>query len=295
MVAFAGVFAAVLCCFLAIGAVLPVLPRYVHGPLGAGDVAVGVVVGAFAFTAVVGRPDRRAAGRRARAPHGRRRRRCCSRRSAARCTSCRSASRAWSLARLVLGVGDGWVFTAGRDVDRRPRAGEPPRPGDRDLRAGDLGRAGRRARARRGAVLARAATTRCGRSPRVAPLVGALVARRVPDQHVPVAPPAERASARRCCRARSASPGVALALANVGYGTVAGVRRPAPGRPRRRPRRRGLHRVRRRGRRRAACARPAARPARPAARPRRRRRRGRGLVLIGAAPSRGRSRGAARS
>ncbi|MBX5442924.1 MAG: MFS transporter [Solirubrobacteraceae bacterium] len=54
--AIAGVFAASLTAFLAIGAVLPVLPRYVHGPIGAGDVAVGVVVGAFAVTAIVSRP-----------------------------------------------------------------------------------------------------------------------------------------------------------------------------------------------------------------------------------------------
>ena len=54
--AFAGVFAATLLCFLAVGAVLPVLPRYVTGPLGAGDLAVGIVTGAFAFTAVIGRP-----------------------------------------------------------------------------------------------------------------------------------------------------------------------------------------------------------------------------------------------
>src|SRR3954468_8052850 len=54
--AFAGVFLATLLGFFAVGAVLPILPRYVHGPIGAGDLAVGVVVGAFAFTAVVGRP-----------------------------------------------------------------------------------------------------------------------------------------------------------------------------------------------------------------------------------------------
>src|SRR4051795_9071058 len=55
-VAFAGIFAA--CClgFLAVGAVLPVLPRYVHGPLHSGDVAVGVVIGAFALAAIVTRP-----------------------------------------------------------------------------------------------------------------------------------------------------------------------------------------------------------------------------------------------
>src|SRR3954467_10655779 len=63
-----GVFAAVLCGFLAVGAVLPVLPRYVRGPIGAGDLAVGVVVGAFAFTAVLGGP----VGGRLSDPRGRR-------------------------------------------------------------------------------------------------------------------------------------------------------------------------------------------------------------------------------
>jgi MFS family permease len=54
--AFAGVFAS--CClgFLAVGAVLPVLPRYVHGPLGHGDLEVGIVIGAFALAAIVTRP-----------------------------------------------------------------------------------------------------------------------------------------------------------------------------------------------------------------------------------------------
>src|SRR6202043_1442056 len=42
--------------FLAIGAALPVLPGFVRGPLRAGDFAVGIVVGAFAVTAVVCRP-----------------------------------------------------------------------------------------------------------------------------------------------------------------------------------------------------------------------------------------------
>ncbi len=51
-----AVFGAALVCFLAVGAVLPILPRYVHGPLGAGDLAVGVVIGAGAVTAIVSRP-----------------------------------------------------------------------------------------------------------------------------------------------------------------------------------------------------------------------------------------------
>ena len=52
----AGVFSAALLAFLAIGAALPVLPGYVRGPLHSGDLAVGIVVGAFALTAVVCRP-----------------------------------------------------------------------------------------------------------------------------------------------------------------------------------------------------------------------------------------------
>src|SRR4051794_7285613 len=55
-VAFAGVFAACLLAFLGLGTVLPVLPRYVRGPIGSTDLAVGLVTGAFAFTAIVCRP-----------------------------------------------------------------------------------------------------------------------------------------------------------------------------------------------------------------------------------------------
>jgi MFS family permease len=42
--------------FSAAGMLLPALPRYVHGSLGGGDVAVGVTFGAFGLTAVVFRP-----------------------------------------------------------------------------------------------------------------------------------------------------------------------------------------------------------------------------------------------
>ena len=47
---FAGVFAVTFCGLVAVGSVLPVLPRYIHGPLGSGDLAVGVVIGAYAIT-----------------------------------------------------------------------------------------------------------------------------------------------------------------------------------------------------------------------------------------------------
>ena len=42
--------------FLTVGAILPILPRYVEGPLGEGSVAVGLATGAFALTAVMLRP-----------------------------------------------------------------------------------------------------------------------------------------------------------------------------------------------------------------------------------------------
>lgn len=42
--------------FVAVGIITPTLPRYVEGPLGSGNFAVGVTVGAFAITAVMLRP-----------------------------------------------------------------------------------------------------------------------------------------------------------------------------------------------------------------------------------------------
>lgn len=53
---FAGVFAATFCGLVAIGSVLPVLPRYIHGPLDSGDLAVGIVIGAYAITGLLLRP-----------------------------------------------------------------------------------------------------------------------------------------------------------------------------------------------------------------------------------------------
>ena len=42
--------------FLAVGATLPVLPRFVEGPLGAGSVAIGLTMGTFSLAAVLLRP-----------------------------------------------------------------------------------------------------------------------------------------------------------------------------------------------------------------------------------------------
>jgi len=55
-IAFAGVFAVTFCGLVAVGAVLPVLPRFVHGPLDSGNVAVGIVIGSYAITGLLLRP-----------------------------------------------------------------------------------------------------------------------------------------------------------------------------------------------------------------------------------------------
>jgi len=235
--AFAGVFAAVICCFVAIGTVLPILPKYVKGPIGAGDVAVGLVVGAFAFTAVVGRPvggrmaDRR--GRRGVVVLG-----MLIASVAGFLYLLPLGVRGLILARLVLGVGDGWVFTAGATwiVDLAPpeRRGRVlglfglavwggltigPLLGEWVLHLGGYE-----------AVFVLSA---------VLPLLGAAIAARVPDHHVPVAAGGDGdqagvegtgASARRRSGHGLRSllprgvvlPGVALSLVNVGYGTLAG-------------------------------------------------------------------------
>ncbi|HEY8201596.1 MAG TPA: MFS transporter [Actinomycetota bacterium] len=54
--AFLLVVAITLVYFLSVGVVLPVLPRYVQGPLASGSVAVGLVTGAFGIGAVASRP-----------------------------------------------------------------------------------------------------------------------------------------------------------------------------------------------------------------------------------------------
>src|SRR5436190_1359829 len=97
---------------MAVGAVLPVLPRYVRGPLASGDIAVGVVVGSYALTGLAGRPlAGRLADRRGRKP------------IVVLGTLLTALAGLLYLlptglpgligARLVLGLGEGSVFTAG--------------------------------------------------------------------------------------------------------------------------------------------------------------------------------------
>lgn len=222
LAAFVGVFTGVMFCFLAIGAVLPVLPQYVKGPVRGGDVAVGVVTGAFAFSAVIMRP----VGGRLADAHGRR---------VVVVIGMLIASVAGFLyllplgvpglvvARFVLGVGDGWVFTAGATwiVDLAPerRRGQAigvfglaiwggltigPLLGELIKHAGGYD-----------AVWVAAG---------VLPLLGALVAQRVPDHHEPAEEEADDADAQRppFVPRGVISPGISLSLANVGYGTMAG-------------------------------------------------------------------------
>ena len=218
LAAFVGVFAAVLCGFLAVGAVLPVLPQYVRGPIGAGDVAVGIVTGAFAFTAVVGRP---VAGRFADA-RGRR---------LVVVVGLLLAAAGGALyllpagvpglvlARMVLGIGDGWMFTAGAtwSVDLAPA-------GRRGQAIGLFGLAvwgGLSA----GPVLGEALLSASGYHAvfvfaALIPLVGAAIAQRVPDRHVATRPAGGRRGPLIPPGVRL--PGIALALANIGYGTVTG-------------------------------------------------------------------------
>jgi MFS family permease len=216
--AFAGIFAVTLLGLLSIGATLPVLPRYVKGPIGAGDVAVGVVTGAFAITGLACRPlagwfaDAR--GRRRTVIAG------------ALLTALGSALYfvpagvpGLIVARLILGAGEGAVYTAGAawvvdlaPPDRRGRViglyglaiwgglSLGPLIGELLLNAADFE-----------VVWAFAAG---------APLLGAAIAWRVPEtfrprpDHPPPHP--KRLVAREALR-----PGFALSLATVGYATMA--------------------------------------------------------------------------
>jgi MFS family permease len=213
----AAVFLATFACFAAIGCVLPILPRYVHGPLHAGDVATGLVVGAFAFTAIIARPW---AGRQADA-RGRR-------------LMVVGAALVIALggallfvpagvpgalvARLVTGVGEGVVFTAGSAwiVDLAPahRRGRAISWYGVSVWAGlSLGPALGSGLDELGgfdAVWTLAV---------VMPLVGALIAWRQPSDARTPHPGQQRGP---LITREALAPGAALALINAGYATLAG-------------------------------------------------------------------------
>jgi len=214
----AGVFFAALFAFIATGAALPVLPTYVHGPLHGGDIAVGVVVGAFAVTSVVCRPiagrqtDRRGrrtvlvAGSLALALGG-----------ALYIVSDSVATLV--LARLVVGAGEGVVYTAGATwaVDLAPVS-------RRGLALGMFGLAvwgglslgpvaGELLRSNAGYDAVWILTA-------VLPLCGAAIAMRLPE---PIRPQRSQQPTRPAFFPPAARrPGAALALANIGYAGLAG-------------------------------------------------------------------------
>jgi MFS family permease len=214
----AGVFLAALLAFLAIGAALPVLPGYVRGPLHGSDLAVGIVVGAFALTAVVFRPlagrqaDHR--GRRIVLVAG-------ALAMAAGGALYLLASSVAGLvgARLVVGMGEGAVYTAGASwaVDLAPEDRQGLALGLFGLSvwgglslgplAGELLRSG----VGYDAVWALTAAL---------PLAGAAIASRLPE---PRRGAQDGAPGPLALFPRAAHrPGLALALANFGYAALAG-------------------------------------------------------------------------
>ncbi|MEZ5076135.1 MAG: MFS transporter [Solirubrobacterales bacterium] len=212
---FAGIFAVTFCCLTAVGAVLPVLPRYVHGPLGAGDVAVGVVIGAYAATGLLLRP---VAGRLA-DTRGR------------RVTMLLGALlvcfagllylpsigiAGLIVARLVLGAGEGGVYTAGSTwiIDLAPPARRGQVLGIYGLAvwgglsvgplAGEL-------------ILNLSGYTAVWLFAAAMPGVGALIATRIPDPFQPLA----HARPHPLIAPEAVLPGIAMALASLGYAVVA--------------------------------------------------------------------------
>jgi MFS family permease len=213
--AFAGVFTVTLLGLTAVGATLPVLPRYVKGPLESGDVAVGVVVGAFAITGLAFRPiagrlaDTR--GRRVIVASG-----ALIAASAGLLYLIPAGVPGLIFARLVLGIGEGMVFTAGSAwvVDLAP----PERRGrviglyGLSIWTGlSLGPAVGEA------LYGAAGFDVVWLFAAAAPLVSAMVALRIPDPFTP-SPTAERGPwiAREAIQ-----PGLGLAMASVGFAAVA--------------------------------------------------------------------------
>jgi MFS family permease len=212
---FAGVFAVTFCGVVAVGAALPVLPRYVHGPLDSGDVAVGIVIGAYAVTGLLLRP---VAGRLA-DTWGRKQMVLAGAVLVALGGLLYLPSLGIGgliLARMVLGAGEGTVYTAGSawivDLapdDRRGRVlglyglavwgglSVGPLAGELLL---DLG-----------------GYTTVWIFAAVVPVIGALIAVTARDPFVPHA----HAEPHPLIAPEAVGPGFAIALASVGYAAVA--------------------------------------------------------------------------
>ena len=214
-VSFAAVFAATFCGLVAVGSVLPVLPRYIHGPLGSGDLAVGIVIGAYAVTGLLLRPIAgRLADTRGRKP------------TVLVGTALVALSGFLYLpslglaglvfARLVLGAGEGAVYTAGSawivdlaPAERRGRVlglyglavwgglSVGPLVGEMLLNLGGY-----------------TAVWICAGA---LPILGSLVALGARDPFVPVA----QAEPHPLIAPEAVGPGFAIALASFGYAAIA--------------------------------------------------------------------------
>ncbi len=202
---------------LSVGATLPVIPRYVQGPIGGSDFSVGLVTGAFAITGLACRPlagnlaDR--TGRRRVVIMG------------AFLTAIAGALYfipagvpGLVIARLFLGAGEGMVYTAGSAwvVDLAP-------PERRGRIIGLYGLAiwgGLSLGPPIGELILRASSFEMVWAfAMAAPLLGAAIAWRIPDPFTNTQP--EPLAARTLIERKSLLPGVGLALGTVGYAAVA--------------------------------------------------------------------------
>jgi MFS family permease len=213
--AFAGIFAATLLTLMAVGAYLPVLPHYVKGPLGSGSLAVGFVIGAFALTALASRPI---AGHFADTV-GRRRVVAAGALLSAVAGALHFVPAGLPgvvIARLVLGAGEGAVFTAGATwvVDLAPRERRARVIGLYGLAVwGGLSVGPLIGSALFDAAHFDAVWTFCA----ISPLAGSLVAVRVPDPFRPD----RRGRGRQLIVREAVRPGLALSLATIGYAAMA--------------------------------------------------------------------------
>lgn len=215
--AFAGVFAITALNMMALGATLPVIPRYVSGPLDSGEVAVGLVTGAFAITGIAARPfSGHFADRRGRRPTvligsllaG----------LAGAMYFIPAGVAGLFVARLVLGVGGAMVNTASATwvVDLAP-------PERRGRMIGYYGLAiwgGLALGAPAGELLLRASDYEAVWAfAAIAPLIGVLVAMRIPDRFAGGEP--QPLTRRSLVATEALLPGFGLALATMGYATIA--------------------------------------------------------------------------
>ncbi len=212
---FAGVFVATFCGLVAVGSVLPVLPRYIHGPLDSGNLVVGIVVGCYAVTGLLLRPVAgRLADTRGRKPTVL---------AGALLVALSGLLYLPSLgiaglivARLILGAGEGAVYTAGSawivdlaPAERRGRVlglyglavwgglSVGPLLGELLLNAGGY--------------------TAVWISAAALPVLGALIAVSARDPFVPLA----HAEPHPLIAPEAVGPGFAIALASFGYAAVA--------------------------------------------------------------------------